>query len=188
MGFAMQEELSRPRRNLLIITVGLLLFEFADVEIAKIGLLGTELLVGKPRVIEYFAWVLWFYFFWRYLQRLISFVGDGKFGIAQDIRDRMAKLAINYANLKAQSNSLGESLDKFDLVKVGMFAWEVRNSAFDPATGRCDEKYKRTLPMNRVIYWAGISTVSTLILSTKISDYILPIVLGLCPPVVAWLY
>ena len=116
----MEGRLGRRRRNLLIITVGLLLFEFADVDIAKVGLLGTELLVGKPKVIEYFAWVLWLYFFWRYLLLLISIVGDGKFGIAEDIGGRVVKRAIVYARLKTPEGSR----KIFKLVKVGTFTWE----------------------------------------------------------------
>lgn len=51
----MTNDLLRQRRNLLITSIGLLLFDFAHMSITKVSLLGTELLVGDPIILKAFA-------------------------------------------------------------------------------------------------------------------------------------
>lgn len=66
----MNTDLLRQRRNLILISGGLLLFDFANVSVAKISVMGTELLIGNAKVIAYFAWAMWCYFLLRYYQYL----------------------------------------------------------------------------------------------------------------------
>src|SRR3989338_8065290 len=58
----MDSDLLRQRRNLMMISGGLLLFDFANVTVAKVSILGTELLIGNVKVLIYCAWFLWGYF------------------------------------------------------------------------------------------------------------------------------
>ena len=62
------EDLQKHRRNLILISVALIVFDFADVKIAKVGVLGTDLIVGNPSVLIAVAWISWFYFLLRYFQ------------------------------------------------------------------------------------------------------------------------
>src|SRR5690606_16866944 len=62
------EDLQKHRRNLILISVALIVFDFADVKIAKVGILGTDLIVGNPNVLIAVAWISWFYFLLRYFQ------------------------------------------------------------------------------------------------------------------------
>ncbi|QLQ03885.1 MAG: hypothetical protein HZY77_15000 [Thiobacillus sp.] len=66
----MTNDLLRQRRNLLITSIGLLLFDFAHMSVAKVSILGTELLVGDPIILKVFAWGMWAYFLLRYYQYL----------------------------------------------------------------------------------------------------------------------
>jgi len=50
------------------VCVVLLLYDFADVSIEKISLLGTELAVGRPEVLVAGLWLLFAYFLLRYYQ------------------------------------------------------------------------------------------------------------------------
>ncbi|GAA5010383.1 hypothetical protein FNZ56_01555 [Pseudoluteimonas lycopersici] len=62
------EDLQKHRRNLILISVALIVFDFADVKIAKVGILGTDLVVGNPSVLIAVAWISWLYFLLRYFQ------------------------------------------------------------------------------------------------------------------------
>lgn len=64
----MDEDLRRQRRNLIAISFVLLVFDFANVTIGKVSVLGTELLVGNAKVLYSSAWLVWGYFFLRYYQ------------------------------------------------------------------------------------------------------------------------
>ena len=62
------EDMQKQRRNLILISVALIIFDFADVRIAKVGVLGTDLIVGNPKVLIVVAWITWLYFLLRYFQ------------------------------------------------------------------------------------------------------------------------
>lgn len=62
----------RQRRNLMIISLFLLIYDFAEIQIAKVSLLGTELVVGRPEILEWTAWAIWGYLLLRYTQYLIA--------------------------------------------------------------------------------------------------------------------
>ena len=66
----MNADLLRQRRNLIGISAILLIFDFANVRIAKVSLLGTELLAGNVQVLAVCAWVIRFYILIRYYQYL----------------------------------------------------------------------------------------------------------------------
>ena len=62
------EDVQKQRRNLLLISIALLIFDFAEVSIAKVGILGTDLIIGNPAVLIATAWIFWLYFLIRYFQ------------------------------------------------------------------------------------------------------------------------
>lgn len=66
----MDDGLSKSRRNLIIVSIILIVFDVAAVSITKVNVLGTELLVGNPIVVHVLLWILWAYFFIRYTQLL----------------------------------------------------------------------------------------------------------------------
>jgi len=48
----MDDEIFRQRHYLIAISTMLILFDFCDIKIAKVGVLGIELIVGSPDVLE----------------------------------------------------------------------------------------------------------------------------------------
>jgi len=68
----MSEGFVRQRRNLMIVSMFLLIYDFANIEIAKVSLLGTELLAGRPEVLEWVVWGIWAYLSIRYAQYLVA--------------------------------------------------------------------------------------------------------------------
>jgi hypothetical protein len=47
----MNNDLLRQRRNLILISGALIIYDFAEISIAKISLLGSDLLVGRPEAL-----------------------------------------------------------------------------------------------------------------------------------------
>ena len=58
----------RQRRNLFIISIGLLLFQAFDLELKKINFFGNEFSVSRPQFIPVFLWITYVYYFVRYYQ------------------------------------------------------------------------------------------------------------------------
>lgn len=106
----------RQRRNLIAISVLLLVFDFAEVKVSKVSILGTELLVGNVQILVVCAWVLWAYFFLRYYQywRLES---------EQRIRKAFSKQLVSYArkftNAKPKRDSSGGHYDNYKITRTG---------------------------------------------------------------------
>lgn len=64
----MSEGFIRQRRNLMLLSMFLLIYDFANIQIAKVSLLGTELIAGRPQVLEWVIWGIWAYLSVRYAQ------------------------------------------------------------------------------------------------------------------------
>lgn len=62
--------LLRQRRNLIILSMFLILFDVATVHPEKLTIFGAELGLPKAGTYVFFAWLLLLYFVWRYYQYL----------------------------------------------------------------------------------------------------------------------
>jgi hypothetical protein len=58
----------RQRRNLFIISIGLLLFQVFELKLTKISFLGNEFSVSQPELIPVFLWITYIYYIVRYYQ------------------------------------------------------------------------------------------------------------------------
>jgi hypothetical protein len=58
----------RQRRNLFIISIGLLLFQAFELELKKINFLGNEFGVSRPEFIPASLWIIYIYYVVRYYQ------------------------------------------------------------------------------------------------------------------------
>lgn len=56
----------RQRRNLMVMSVVLLLVESADVRFSELNLLGTKFTIENPDVINLGLWVAFLYWLYRY--------------------------------------------------------------------------------------------------------------------------
>ncbi len=58
--------LLRQRRNLISVSIIIILYYVGNIEISQLNFLGNRIKLGNPNVISYFLWLLFFYFFYRY--------------------------------------------------------------------------------------------------------------------------
>ena len=181
----MDAGLLRQRRNLILISIALLLVDFADVEIARVSLLGTTLVVGRPDVLHTFAWVAWTYFTVRYLQYLV-YVGDLGFSssfwsVADRHLERKIRTLVEAQVPKRQFTNFGPR----HLVKNGCFRWEQPLSVYDPAVGSVEKIGSISLP-TLTMFGAWLRGCIHVAFSTpKVTDYVLPLALALAAPAVA---
>src|SRR5688572_2283141 len=92
----MEEPALRQRRNLMAMSCLLLVFDFADISIAKVSILGTELVVGKPRVLIIFIWAVWAYALLRYYQFTQDcFIGNS---LANEYRSRLVAIIAGWGD------------------------------------------------------------------------------------------
>lgn len=177
----MNEGLLRQRRNLMAISVALLLTDFADVKVGKVSVLGSELLVGQPTVLMAFAWIAWAYFLVRFHQYLID---TGDLGIKDGFSKRRMHYARRFAKLQPIRDSAGQQFDTMELHRVAPVRWEVRISNYEPAKGRPEERSRIPVSFMRLQWWNVRAWCHQLMMSARLTDYVLPYVLAIAAPTV----
>lgn len=171
----MTNDLLRQRRNLLIMSIGLLLFEFAHMSVAKVSILGTELLVGDPTMLKIFAWVLWAYFLLRYYQYLKS---DNDAGIKQHADKHFKFLATQHV-LRANG---WKSLQGEVMISRQRLHW--RYTVFEMLSGDKVEVGQGELPLVRIWWWKLRTYLHITVHTPKVTDHVLPFVLAIATPLV----
>ncbi|QIK80892.1 hypothetical protein G7069_04320 [Lysobacter sp. HDW10] len=178
----MNPDLLRQRRNLILVSLWLLVFDFAQVSIGKVSVLGTELVVGSPRVLIFLAWLLWAYFFLRYYQ---YWRAENK----PELREAFSACLDSYANkfvgLAVYQDESGQLFDR-KITKHGVFSWVYALQYYDPVTGYVVPRSEIQLPNARLIWWVIKSAVFTCINTTHATDHLLPFALAVAAPVVAF--
>lgn len=177
----MTNDLLRQRRNLLITSIGLLLFDFAHMSIAKVSILGTELLVGDPIVLKVFAWAMWAYFLLRYYQ---YFNAEGGTGLKPTVNSFFRSKAIQYALRATGRTSL---LGDFDITKNGIrWSYSIREHGSLPyaPSGEPKHEEKGALPLMRTWWWTLHAYLHLALHTHKITDHALPFALAVATPLV----
>ncbi len=174
----MNADLLRQRRNLILISGGLLLFDFADVSVTKVSVLGTELLIGNARVLAYFAWTMWGYFLLRYHQYLNI---EGDLGISKAIQSGFEGRARAYVLglLRIQ-----QIMGSVDFKRTGV-RWNYSVNEYDGSSGGPREIGKGSLPLLRAPWWKAQSIYDVAIHTPKATDHVLPFLLALAAPIVS---
>lgn len=181
----MNPDLLRQRRNLIAISAVLLVFDFANVKIMKVSVLGTELLVGNAQVLMVCAWVLWGYFLLRYFQ--YWWIEPGK-----PIRDSFDNNLIEYLKLFDQDGQRTD--DKcgffvaFRICHCGFLKWKYAIQRSYPTAN--DKRHINTgtpisLPFRRTAAWSVKSAAFVCLQTPHVTDHILPFVLAFAAPVVS---
>jgi hypothetical protein len=171
----MTNDLLRQRRNLLITSIGLLLFDFAHVSVAKISILGTELLVGNTIVLEAFAWVLWGYFLLRYYQYLKS-EKDG--GVTEHAGKHFKFLATQHVMRATGRDSLHGEV----LVSRNGFRWLY--SVAEMQLGEREVVGNGALPSMRAWWWRLRAYLHIALHTPRVTDHVLPFALAIATPIV----
>lgn len=178
-GISMNADLLRQRRNLIGISSVLLVFDFANVEIAKVSVLGTELLVGNARVLAICAWVMWFYFLVRYYQYLHA---EPDRHIRDSFRDRFDRYVRSYTKVSDQ-DEIGQPLS-YRIYRVGRAKWSYVSRQYDPARGDVVDGLGTHLPWWRLVVWSVKTAAFVGIQTPHATDRILPYALAIAALVV----
>lgn len=96
-----QEYFVKQRRNIILISLVILLSEYLGFKIEKINILGNQIDVENPQNFCQLLWVVWVYFLWRFYSYLNSL---GDLGFAYSFRNTMSLLLHEAAKEKAQND------------------------------------------------------------------------------------
>lgn len=173
----MNGDLLRQRRNLMVVSGGLLLFDLADVSVAKISLLGAELSVGDARVLFVTAWLMWSYFLLRYYQYLRA---EGDLGINKGIASTFQYRAKQYVHeLDGRNGFHGEI--KFSRRGMG---WTYTILEHTPDHADLQETKTGSLPLIQSWRWMLAACLYVAMHTPRVTDHVLPFALALAAPVV----
>lgn len=176
----MDDDILRQRRNLIAMSSVLILFDFADVKIAKVGILGTDLIVGSPEVIVAFAWVIWAYLLLRYYQYWRK---DQRSLFAQTMYDAVRRYAFRYSGSKKFKDPHNQK-HNFDLKQDSTWRLRLTKDEYQPKEGRSVEIFSLPVPMWRAIYWKIKAFLHFVIHTPHFTDHILPFALAFAAPII----
>lgn len=177
----MNPDLLRQRRNLIAISVVLLIFDFAQIRITKVSILGTELLVGSAQTLMYFAWVLLIYFSLRYYQYLRA---EPEQHIRAAFKERLDMYARSYTKVRAIQDSTGQVFDNYKITRTGFASWSYTLQGYNPVEGHIKEGETSFLPKWRLIVWFLKSIAYIAFHTTHATDHVLPFALAIAAPTV----
>lgn len=177
----MDDGLLRQRRNLIAISIALLLTDFADVKVSKVTILGSELVVGQPAVLAVFAWVVWGYFLIRFHQYLAD---TGDLGIKDGFLKRRRQYARRFARLQPIRDGSGLVFDDVQLSRVDRLNWEVHLAHYEPATGSNAIGTRVPVSIARIQWWNLRAWCHQLTMTARLTNYALPYVLAIAAPMV----
>lgn len=180
----MDDNLSKSRRNLIVVSALLVIFDVAKVSVAKVSVLGTELLVGNPKIVSVVLWVLWAYLLLRYLQQLGAQTDLGiheKYVERMDhlLRDKMAQ--IGKRDFPEWSGNLAEV--GYRLVSRRSMSWTQPLHNYDPAQGKQIELGLLRVPALLMIASSVHSFLFVALATPRATDHIFPLLLALAAPV-----
>ena len=171
----------RQRRNLLMISIALLLYELAEGKLKGASLM-APVEFGKPWVALVFGWVAFFYLWWRYVIRSRGYrkkvKDDWIVSVQEDRRYRNLVSDIVSANL--QTIPKGHHGNLRPRIKS---TWRSRKFDYSQHLGRGGDSGEDARAIAPAPYWKVVAVECRGILSaifrhTTISDYVLPQVIA----------
>ena len=176
----MDTDLLRQRRNLMLISCGLILYHLAGVEITGLGLLGTQLTVKNPHVLSLFSWILWLYFLVRYLQHWVS---EKKPNIRLSFRDAMFKRTHTRATMaRIQQKANQPNANPTIRWTRGIPGYYVARANTHAGT---DHLLVEQINPIKYLGWLLSSVLAVTIVTKHFTDYILPLLLAFIAPLTA---
>lgn len=177
----MNPDLLRQRRNLIATSAFLVLFDVANVQIAKVSLLGNDLIIGNVRVLIYSAWCLWAYFLLRYYQYW-------RVEPDQYIRKSFAKhldsLVRTYTQVQAGRDSTWQAFNEYKITRTGFLSWSYTLQGYNPGQGSVVDIKTSPLPLWRLFLWNFQSALHVGLHTPHATDHILPFAVSIAAPIV----
>lgn len=179
----MDDTLTKSRRNLITISVVLILFDFAEVSIGQVSFLGTNLVIGNPDIIHKFMWITWAYLLLRYFQHLLD---KGDLGLVRSFSEKAATIIdpriqhmICAHNSKEQYTGHG-----YLNIRQRGLSWEIPLQKFEPSSGAYAEVGILKVPRLLLLRTWLATAFHISIRQPKVTEYILPIILAIAAPIV----
>lgn len=168
----MKDDLSRQRRNLISISAVLLIFDFANVSIGKVSVLGTELLIGNVKVLMICAWVLWAYFLLRYYQYW------------REHPDRtLRNIFMNRLHQYIRSHLNTSIFDDYKITYVSLVNWTYTRSDYNSQTNNIALNIK--LPVWSLFIWSLKAAAFVCLQTSHATDILFPFIIAIAAPVVS---
>ena len=182
-GGGMEEgDILRQRRNLVAMSCLLIIFDLAKVEVAKVGVLGTDLIIGDVRVLAISMWVVWAYFLLRYYQ----FWRADQPHLARSISEAIERTA--RASFKGD-RTLGSLGDPNVMLHrhgwISGWKFQYAEALFSGSTMEDLREHEVRIPPWRVLEWRARALLSVAIHTPHFTEHALPFVLAAATPVVA---
>ena len=174
----MDTDLLRQRRNLILVSSALLLFDFANVTVTKVSVMGTELLIGDVKVLIYFAWAMWGYFLLRYYQYLHE---EKDLGILTGIKSQFDARAFSYPFRKLNKTQINGTIE----FECQGFRWAYSVKEYDAGHLKMHETAAGSLPVIQTYWWLARAVYYVAVRTPKATDHILPYALAIAAPVVS---
>ncbi|MGE0111660.1 hypothetical protein [Aquabacterium sp.] len=173
----MNPDLLRQRRNLILISLALLLSNAASLSIEKISIFGTEISVGNAPNFQACAWVVWFYFLIRYYQYLRQ---EGDLQIIKTAKSNFDAHSFAYVMRKIDKGALTGRI----IVKCRRFGWNysVMEGGEQPWDGAETETFSGRIPMARATLWWLDGLTHLLVHTPKGTDHVLPFFIAALAP------
>jgi len=176
----MNSDLLRQRRNLIIISTVLLIFDFAKVTIIKISVLGIELLVGNVQVLMVCAWILWAYFFLRYYQYWQT-------QRDRHLRDTFLQKFDEYVRLytgaKAKNDGFCGSNNNYKVRRIAFAKWNYVLQEYAPKEDILKDGLTYNLPVWKLFAWSVQSAIFVCLQTPHATDHVLPFALAVAAPI-----
>lgn len=183
----------RQRRDLFVISAILLLIPLAGIQIKpniSMQQFGMSLEIGKPEVIHYSLWVLWGYWYIRYIQAYRSLnqhflsvkyhseMSSALFTIFDGLAAKKKAELINDGIL-AEGASFSFKNQSYRLLKSEYIC---EFSAYEP-------EYGGTFPICKTLKYSGFRyllleikvTLKFVIANIEVTEYLLPFIFGISP-------
>jgi hypothetical protein len=167
------DNLLRQRRNLVALSSLLVVFNFSDITIAKVSILGTELLVGDPTRLAIFVWVAWAYFLVRYYQYWREIPDKS---LVKSFSGRFNNYAEAYADkkyIRGQNSSVN-----YKLSNESVYSWSFDQVNVDPVTGDSPNGERISIPFIQVVLWVIKSLVFVCIKTPHMTEHVLPFIIA----------
>lgn len=172
-------DILRQRRNLVAMSYLLIIFDLAKVEVAKVGVLGTDLIIGYVRVLAISMWVVWGYFLLRYYR----FWRKEAPHLSMAINRQIEQYAINFSYA---SKLPGVDENAPILHRAGWFRdWEIEVQAYKSALGRVARVSAMPVSSYRAMLWRAKAWIAVAVHTPHFTEHLLPFVLAAAAPVVA---
>lgn len=170
----------------MLISIFLLIYDFANIEIAKVSLLGTELLVGRPEVLELAAWLIWAYLLVRYSQYLVAQDDSSVFAAFNNARRAFLQEAA-LEHFGEQSTAGVRIHPHFGRGRWGVRGWQAQ--LYKPNHGDYHDRTEThiedwAVPLAEAGKISVKAMYKTSMHTTVVTDIVLPIALAVAVPMI----